>query len=219
MKIQAALFRQPRRRPRFDRIRPMQKQRTPRAVYGVPALCSLLCGLCCGAALQAVFPTLISPGLLQTLTAYFGAEQPSFLSALWCCLVPSVGLGLLILYLGASPVGSPAIVFLLYLRGCGLGALAAYLAFRGKPGLGFYFLCLFPAKSLQICGLFFVARQAMRLSGYYKSCLIRDSLKPEPMARRYLLSCLPGLLILLVSALADVLLYWKVSPSFAALLC
>lgn len=217
MKIQAALIRRGRRMPRFGRIRPHPKEKPPRAFRGVASLCSILCGMFSGVVLQVVFPAAVSPGLRQILTAYFDAQRASFGPVLWCCLLPSLGLGVLICYLGASPVGSPAVAALLFWRGCGLGVWAAWLAALGKTGLGFYYAVLFPAKAAQLCGLFFIARRAMALSGYYKSCLKRDSSKPEPMGRRYMISCLPGLLLLAVSAEADALIFLKLSPSFGSL--
>ena len=217
MKIQAALIRRRRDRPRFARTRPNRKREARPVPPGVPALCAILAGLCCGVLLEALFPSGLASGLAENLTAFFGASDASFGAVLRRCLLPSAGLGLLIVYLGASPVGSPAIAALLCMRGCGLGAVAAFLAQRGTTGLSCYFALLFPAKALQLSGLFLVARRAMQLSKYYKSCLKRDSVQPEPVARRYLISCLQGLLLLVLSAAADTLLYLKVSPSFSSL--
>ena len=147
MKIQAALIKKPRRN------RARIRRKTESGPAGFAAFLPLLGGLCAGVLVQAFFSADTAPGLLEKLTTYFNTKDVSVILTLTYFLLPSVGLGLLILYLGASPVGAPGIAFLLFLRGLGLGALASYLALLGKTGVSFYFACLFPAKALQLCGL------------------------------------------------------------------
>ncbi len=219
MKIQAALVKPPRSRPQIRRNQRNGKALKNKLAVAAPSLLALLGGLCGGVLLHSLAPSELVPGLQEHLTHYFSASDSSFGAALWASLPPSVGFGLLIVYLGASPVGTPAIAALLFLRGCAFGALAAFLASFGKAGLSFYFAGLFPTKVVQLCGLFLVSRCAMLLSGYYKSCLKRDSFHPDQITGGYLVSCLPGLLLLLVSAAADAFVCLRVSPSFGSLAC
>ena len=216
MRITAARIRPQRRRrrtlPRTDR-----SARVLRPI-GWPALFSLLTGLAGGAFLSAFRPAACANAFESMVTAFLQTGSASFSVWLRCILPPAFGLGLLIVYLGFSPLGRPGILALLGLRGCGLGALAAWLASLGKNALRFYYLCFFPGKALQLCGLFLLAGRAMQLSGYYKSCILRDSGKAAPAETPYLKACMPGMAVLLVSAVTDTLLYWKISPSFWSLL-
>ena len=216
MKVHAALIKRPHHRHTYPSKKHVNEAKN-RLPYGAIALGSILSGLFCGVLFQSLFPAKMSSDLLERLSEYLKAQNVSFGSVLWSGLLPSVGLGLFILYLGASPVGSPVIAALLWLRGCAVGALAAFLASAEPRGLLFYFACQFPAKALQLTGLFLVSRRAIQLSFYYKSCLKRDSFHPEPILRRYLISCLPGLLLLFASVAADAVLFCKISPSFGSL--
>lgn len=218
MKINAALIRKPGIRSLYAPDKSRHKLNSLSMSSELPAMFSLLAGLCCGVLLQSFLPQALSPGLLQKLTLYFGEQSDSFGSVFRAFLAPSVGLGLLILLFGTSIFGTYGVAALLFLRGCGLGALSAYLVLLGKAGIACYFTCLFPGKVLQLGGLFLLARLSMKLCRYLKSCLKRDSRMAEPVIQRYLLAALPGQLLLVGGALVDLILYWKISPSFASLL-
>ncbi len=210
MKIQAALIRPPRRGKSRPKKRP--------DVCRLTALLCLLTGLFGGAALFSLCGSQRLSAMESIFRQFALSSDASFGARTAACLLPSLGVGLLILYLGLSPFGAPGIGCLLVLRGCGVGALAVTLAqIGGKTGVFYYFLCLFPGKTLQLCGLFSVACHAMRLSAYIKSCLKRDSFQAEPICLTEAKACLPGLLLLVASALADAVLQQCVSPSFASL--
>lgn len=217
MKIRAALVRKPRRRPQFlPKRRLTLRERNP---YPACALAALIAGLAGGALPAAADLSDLNSRLFALLRQFAAARDIPFAARVWAVGLPSIGLGLLILYLGFSPVGTPGVAALLFLRGCGLGALAVCLAQTGgKAGVAFYFACLFPAKALQTCGLFLLAARAMQCSGYIKSCLKRGSFQLNQVWIGYGRAGLPGLALLVVAAPVDALLQQNVIPFFASLL-
>lgn len=215
MKVQAVLLQKPRAyRTRKEHMRRSRGIRLPDRQSAAP-FCFALFGLCAGVCLYCFRQTALSDSIYDVFERYSAALGASFAARFTGTMLHSFGVGIIIMYLGASPLAAWAVLPFLLLRSAAVGLVSAWLMQQfAMQGAAYYFACLFPATALQLVGLCLLSQRAIRLSGYIKSCLKRDSFSHEPIVRSYIAACLPWLFCLLLSALADVLLRQWFSPSF-----
>ena len=215
MKVQAVLLQKPRTRERrkvhihrHSRIRLPDRQ-------SVSPFCFALFGLSTGVWLYCFRQDVLAGAIYDIFERHVVALNASFAVRFMGAMLHSFGAGICIMYLGASPIAAWMILLLLLLRSAAVGLVSAWLMQQfAMQGAVYYFACLFPSAALQLTGLCMLSQRAIRLSVYIKSCLKRDSFSREPVVRSYIAACLPWLFCLLLSALADVLLRQRLSPSF-----
>ena len=166
----------------------------------------LLLGLFFGVALFTLQTERFLLPLKQYIDVFLSAANAAFFVRWRSALLPTVCFGLILMYLGVSPIGTAAILPLLLLRAASVGLLGAFLK-EAYPtgGLAFFYVCLFPSKALQLIGLFLLSKSALKCSGYIKSCLKTDNTHPVAFFS-YGLACLPGLCCLALASLTDVFL-------------
>ena len=204
MKIRAAIIGAPKlRRPVRRPIR-MNRRKPETPLLRLLLLALMVASLFGGAVLYLLFAASMQPQLAAVYDVYCAMQRASDWSRFCTALLPTVGTGLLVVYLGVSPVGAFAVVPVVSLRCAAIGSVAAYLVKEtGKPGLTAYFAGLFPGRALALGALFLLSVHALRCSGYLKSCLKRDSMKDETWALSYIRACLPALGMLVAAAFLD----------------
>ena len=208
MKVQAVFVKKPRPKrsaepPRVNRQKRMQ---LPDRQSIVP-FCIVIIGLFSGVILFVFRRSLLSDKLYTLYQTYLSAMAASFFARLGGEFLSCLGVGIVIVYLGVSPIAAYAILPLLTLRAVCVGSVASWLTVEFyTKGTAYYFVCFYPAKAFQIIGLCMLAQRALRLSAYIKSRLKRDSFHNEPMARQYLIACLPGFGCLMFSSVLSVLI-------------
>ena len=212
MRIQAAVFK---KSPAIHPFARRQKSsRFPREAMAdkMILLFWMLIFLFCGVFMYTCNQDRMQPSFQAFFQAYCESRTSDFGVFFFASLLPTLGAGLVIFYLGISPLGAVGIGSLLVLRCTAMGSLGAYMALAfGKIGLRAFFYGFFPGRSLALCALFLLSGHALRCSKYIKSCLKRDSSLPNGWFFSYMRVCIPGLLMTIAAAVSDIFL----QPVFA----
>ncbi len=163
-------------------IKTVQQQRNRREPIRLPdhrslsPFCCAVCSLFIGVLLFVLRKDVVSDALYGLYQSYMSTIGTSFFARLAGAFLPTVGAGLCIVYIGASPIAGYAVLPFLALRAAAVGAVAGWLTgVFYTTGTDYYFVCFYPTKALQLIGLSLLAQRALRLSGYIKSRLRRDS--------------------------------------------
>ena len=206
MKVQAVLVAKPRKRRLAFRGNARLPRRKAFGKLRVLLLCFMVLSLFGGVLLFSQNRSVMTSAFRSYYEAFDASLSATFAARLAASLLPGAGAGLLIWYFGLSPAGTAAVLPLLSARCLALGALSAWLVKNEQGGAAVYFCRLFPAKSLQLCGLFLLAYCACSCSRYFKSCLKQDSFRDKDWFLSYLKAGLPGMGLLVLSAFCEVLL-------------
>ena len=215
MKVQAVLLQKPRKqRSRMEHAHKRVRIRLADRQSAAP-FCFALFGLVAGVCIYCFRQPSLSDAIYVIFEQYSAALNASFFARFAGALLSSFGAGICIMYLGTSLIAAWVILPFLLLRGAAVGVVSAWLMQQfAMQGAAYYFACLYPSAALQLIGLCLLSQRSMRLSGYIKSCLKRDSFSHESVVRSYIVACLPWLFCLLLSSVADVMLRQWLSPSF-----
>ena len=216
MKVHAVLFQKPRKSGAVKRTKRLKQNRSHTAIIqtAVPVCCAV-CSLFGGVFLFCLQNNALSEefyGIYQSFT--LSLHTP--FAARWIgALSVSISAGIILLYLGTSPIAAFAVLPFLSMRAFSVGAVAAWLYSRfGSVGITYYFVCFFPGKGLEVVGLSLLAQKAIRLSVIQKSRLQKDGFSNESILFLYLSSSLPGMICLLISSFLSVLMPFWFSSSF-----
>lgn len=204
MKVQAVLVSKPRKKRPAARGKTRSPQRHARNRLQVLLLCLMVMSLFGGVLLFSLRTSAMESAFRSYYASFEASLGASFSARLFSSLLPGAGVGLMLWYFGLSPAGTTAILPLLAVRCAALGALSVWLVQNG--GTAFYFCRLFPAKVLQLLGLFLLAYCACSCCSYLKSRLKQDSFRDSGWFIAYLKAGLPGMGLLVLSALCEVLL-------------
>ena len=207
MKIQAAVFKKPSfAHPVRRKFRP-KTRRTQHTAERLILLGLMLLALFGGAVIYLAFQSGMQQEIASYYQAYCDAVEAPFMLRLSASLLPALGAGFLLLYLGTSPFGVWGVLGFLALRCAATGSVAAFLVHSGgAAGIRAYFFGLFPGRALALAALFLLSGHAIKCSVSLKSCLKRDSSAEPSWFVSYLRACLPALTLLCAASLTDALL-------------